>query len=330
MNHRILVGVMLCALALTAQAQSSQVATAQLRNVDDTVSAEAQVEAVRQSVLASQVAGRVVEVKADSGDTVKSGQLLLTIDASESAAALSGAEAQLNNARLNYERTKQLFERKFVSQAAVDKARADFVAAQAAVGQTAAVHGFSRIVAPYSGKIAARQVDVGDMASPGTPLFSMFDPARMRVVAEVPQYQLARVRAGSHVTVEIPALKQRFDSKSFTILPALDPRSHTSTVRINLPADARLAPGMSARAWFSVGTVRKLLVPASAILRRSELTAVYVVDTQGNLHLRQVRLGEPVASGEVEVLAGLADGEQVALDPVKAGIEANPAKSGKE
>ncbi len=334
MDHRVLIGVMLGGLALAAQAQSFVTGKAELRNVDETVSVEAQVEAVRQSVLASQVAGRVVELKADSGDTVKAGQLLLTIDAGESAAALSGAQAQLNTARLNYQRTQQLFQQKFVSQAAVDKAQADYLAARAAVGQTSAVHGYSRIVAPYAGRIASRQVEVGDMATQGTPLFSLFDPTRMRVVAEVPQYQLTKVlagaRAGSRVTVEIPALNARFDSKSFTVLPALDPRSHTSTVRINLPSDPLLAPGMSARAWFSVGTVRKLLVPAAAILRRSELTAVYVADAQNKLHLRQVRLGEPVAGGEVEVLAGLADGERVALDPVKAAVEAGLAKSGTE
>lgn len=326
---RVAVGaVVLWGVSLVAQAQLLAAASVSLREVDETIVAEAQVEAVRQSVVAAQVPGRVVAVSADSGDSVRAGQLLVKIDASESAAAMSGAQAQLANAKLNFERTQRLYSQKYVSQAALDRARADYLAAQAAAGQTSAVHGYSQLLAPYAGKVAARQVEVGDMASPGVPLMTVFDPARMRAIAEVPQYQLAKIRAGSRVVVEVPALGQRYTVSAYTVLPALDQRTHTSTIRVNLPADAQLAPGMSARAWFAVGKAMKLLVPAAAVLRRSELTAVYVVDAKGGVHLRQVRLGAAVASGELEVLSGLAAGERVALDPIKAGMVAQtPAAS---
>ena len=79
-------------------------------------------------------------------------------------------------------------------------------------------------------------------------------------------------------------------------------------------------PGVYARAHFVVARARKLVIPESAVLRRSELTAVYVVSDKGAAQLRQVRLGVPAGDGQVEVLAGLATGEQVATDPVKAGI----------
>jgi multidrug efflux pump subunit AcrA (membrane-fusion protein) len=98
-------------------------------------------------------------------------------------------------------------------------------------------------------------------------------------------------------------------------------------VRVYLAAnEAGIYPGMFVRAHFTVGKASKLLIPASAVLRRSEVVAVYVADEKGNVKLRQVRLGETTADGAVEVLAGLNPGEKVALDPVKAGM----AESGRK
>jgi multidrug efflux pump subunit AcrA (membrane-fusion protein) len=92
-------------------------------------------------------------------------------------------------------------------------------------------------------------------------------------------------------------------------------------VRIDLPEDLRdVIPGIYARAHFTIGKTRKLLIPATAVARRGEVTAVYVVDAKQNVQFRQVRLGEAADAGYAEVLAGLMPGETVALEPVKAGI----------
>jgi hypothetical protein len=113
-----------------------------------------------------------------------------------------------------------------------------------------------------------------------------------------------------------------------TILPAADSRTHATRVRLDLPQNLRdVYPGMFARAYFSVGRARKLVAPASAVVKRSELTAVYVIDARNQPLLRQVRLGEPAGQGDIEILAGLSAGEKVALDPVKAGMDAGrPAR----
>jgi multidrug efflux pump subunit AcrA (membrane-fusion protein) len=113
------------------------------------------------------------------------------------------------------------------------------------------------------------------------------------------------------------------------VLPAADPRTHTVTARVYLPDNQPgILPGMFARAHFVTGKAKKLLVPAAAVLRRGEVTAVYVIDEKSAARLRQVRLSEPFTVGGQtpggfhEVLAGLSAGEKVALDPVKAGITA--------
>jgi hypothetical protein len=86
-----------------------------------------------------------------------------------------------------------------------------------------------------------------------------------------------------------------------------------------------VVPGTYARAHFTVGQAKKLTVPPAAVLRRGEVTAVYVLDDKGTARLRQVRLGEAVAGGELEVLAGINSGERVSLTPQKTGIELKSA-----
>jgi len=310
-------------------------AAAANREVDEAYVADGAVEAVRQSTVSAQIAGRVVAVNFDVGDYVKQGEVIVRIDprqvaqaAAESEAQVAQARARLEDAKATFARTEQLFAQKFVSQAALDKSKAEFAAAQAQLQATVAGLGvaqttreFANVVAPYSGIVSARLVELGEMASPGRPLMAGFDPREMRVVANIPQYKVAAVRAATSATAEIPAVNRRIKASEITVLPAADPKSLTTQVRLSLPGEQRaLSPGMFARARFVIGRAKKLVVPAGAVLRRSEVTAVYVVDEQGVPHLRQVRTGEAAGDDWIEIQAGVNAGEKVALDPVKAGI----------
>ena len=310
-------------------------ATVELREVDLTTSAEAVVEAVRQSTVSAQVSGRIVDIRFDVGDRVEKGAVILRIDERAASQAVAASEAQVReaeanlvNARASYERARQLLAQKFVSQAAVDKAEADFKAAEsrmkatlAGAGAAATEKSFTTILAPYSGVVSARHVQLGEMAAPGKPLFTGFDPTGLRVVATVPSAQVPAIQSGAKARIEVPSLGRWVEVKSITVVPSADPRTHTTQVRLDLPADAKgLLPGVFARAYFVTGRAPRLMVPREAVLRRSEVTAVYVVDAQGRALLRQVRLGTASDEKSVEVLAGLKAGERVALEPVKAGM----------
>ena len=336
-----LAGVLVLLAGAHALAQGLQTVPVDYRDVDSVYSTEALVEAVRQSTISSQVMGRIVDLRVDAGDRVKAGQVIARIDPREATQAVASSEANvaqarasLQNARLNLERARQLLASKFVSQAAVDSAEAQYKAAEAqlqaaeaAAGQASVSRGYTNIVAPFSGVISARHVEVGEMASPGKPLFTAFDPTDMRVIAEVPQTQLADIKRLSRATVEVPSTGQWFKVKSMTVLPAADPRTHSTRVRLDLPDDGRsVYPGVYARANFATGTAKKLVLPNAAVVRRSEVTGVYVVDAKGNVQFRQVRLGEAAGEGVREVLAGVVPGEKVALEPVKAGMANPPAK----
>ena len=318
-------------------------AAVEMRDVELAYSAEAVVEAVRQSTVAAQVSGRIVDLRFDVGDYVRKGEVIVRIDeraatqaVQASEAQVRQAEAELRNARAQYERSRQLVAEKFLSQAALDKSEADYKAAQARVAallagaeQAATERSFATIVAPYSGVVSARHVELGEMAAPGKALMTGFDPGTLRVSATVPQAHIGAIQAGGKARVEIPSLGKWIEARRVTIVPSADPRTHTTQVRLELPADVRgVYPGVYARAHFVTGTAPRLLAPRAALLRRSEVTAVYVVDDKGGVQLRQVRLGTASDERSVEILSGLRPGERVAIEPVKAGVEAGPRAAG--
>lgn len=306
----------------------------EVREVDIDVTAEAVVEAVRQSTVAAQVAGRIVELPFDVGDRVEKGQVIARIDERVASQAQAASEAQVRaaraayaNAHATYQRSRELLARNFISPSALDKAMADDLAAEsqlkamlAGAGQAATERSFATIVAPYSGVVAARLVQLGEMATPGKPLLTGFDPTSLRVVATLPSRQLAELPAGARVRVELPATGKWVEATGYTIVPSADPRTHSTQVRIALPSvvGAVVVPGTFARAHFVVRSEPRLMVPRAAVVRRSEVTAVYVVGDDGTPRLRQVRVGSVADERGVEVLAGLQAGESVAIDPLRA------------
>jgi RND family efflux transporter MFP subunit len=328
-------------ISIVSTAQPLESAEVQYRDVDLTYATEAVIEAVKQSTVSAQVSGRIVEVNYDVGDYVKKGEVIVRIDQTEATQLVAGSQAQVaqaqaayENARAALQRNRELAAQKFISQAALDKAEAEhrvaeaqLKAAQAGANQASTTKSYTVVVAPYSGVVSARHVEVGETATPGKPLMTGFDPRDMRVIASVPQYKVAEVRASPRAMVEVPSLNKWIQALSITVLPAADPRTHATRVRLDLPENTRdVYPGMFARAHFTVGRARKLVVPVAAVVKRSEVTGVYLVNAEGAVSFRQVRLGEPAGQGEMEILAGVAPGERVALDPVKAGMRSVPGQ----
>lgn len=315
---------LLLPLALIAGLAHAQY-TVELKDAELTYPAEAVVEAVKQATVAAQLQGRVVEVRADAGQRVKQGEVLMRLDAREAAEGAAGSQAQYLQAKAQYERSKNLHAQKFISQAALDQAEATYKAAQAAAGASGATLSHATVTAPISGIVAQRHTELGEMASPGKPLITVFDPKGLRVTASVPQYKLADVRKASRAKVEFPETGVWVDAAKVEVLPTADARTHAVTARVYLPDDLQnVIPGMFARVHFITGQAKKLTVPAAAVVRRGEVSALYVLG-EGGPRLRQVRLGEAVAGGNLEVLAGLSSGEKISLDPVKTGIELRQA-----
>lgn len=322
---------------VAVQAASSSASGTGAASVDS-FSLDAVVEAVRQTTLSAQVPGAIVALRVKVGDTVKAGQELLRIDASAASQNASASEAQvqaaqasLNVATKDFERQKQLFQKQYISQSALDRAQAQWLAAQAQVralqaqaGAARTQSGFFTLNAPYAGVVSEVAVTLGDMAMPGRALITMHDPSALRVTAAVPQSVLAGLNDSAAVRLELPGLATGLlQPTQVQLLPVVDAATHTSQVRLGLPANLKgAAPGAFARIWLPLGAGanaaagkhQRLYVPASALVRRGEMTGLYVVNAQGLALLRQVRLG--AAKGAlVEILSGVSLGEQVAADP---------------
>ena len=296
---------------------------------------EGVVEALRQTIVAAQVSGAVIWLQVRAGDTVRAGQVLLRIDARAAdqtavagAAQALAARAVMDEATRNFERERQLFAQGFISQAAFDRARAHFETAQAETTARLANAGAARtqsdfyvVKAPYGGVVANVSVVLGDMALPGRPLLTLYDPAALRVTAAIPQTVVPKLEGPLAPEAEIPgAAARRVKPVHVQLLPTVDVASHTLELRLDLPPNTKAAPGMFARAWLSglsngAGTGdARFFVPSQALVRRSEFAAVYVIGRDGKPVLRQVRPGRSEGS-QVEILSGVTVGERVALDP---------------
>ena len=335
------VAVLLLAMPGAAGAAAPELATVRIgaeaapteRLLDGTV------EAVNQATVSAQTAGRVTEIKVDVNDYVPAGAIVMRLRSTEQVAGLSQAQATLkeatareNEARTRYDRIRDMYSRQVVAKATLDEATAarDAAAARlvaARAGLDAAREGvsYTEIRAPYAGVVTQKFVQVGETVAPGTPLLAGASLDALRVIVEIPQSILEQVRAQKRAVVYVGG--RRIESTAITFHPSAALQTNTFRARIELPKDLQgLAPGMFVKVGFVTGESRRLLVPRSAVVERSEMRAVYVVAADGRVSLRQVRLGH--ASGDrIEILAGLAAGDLVALDPMAAGIRARQPAS---
>lgn len=292
------------------------------------------VEAVRQTILGAQVAGEVVALNVKAGDAVTAGQVVARIDARAADQAAAASDAQVRSARASLElamkdleRQKQLSRQGFISPAALERAEAQFRSTQAQVaaelaqaGAARTQSGFFVVKAPYAGIVSEVPIALGDMAMPGRPLMTLYDPGTLRVAVALPQSAAVDSARAASIRIQFPgapAGREWSIPSRVTVLPAIDPSTHTVQLRLDLPVQTPgLTPGQFARAWFpdvSVG-VGRVEVPVSAVVRRAEVAGLYVVGVDGRPVLRQVRLG-PAQGDRVEILSGVSAGERIALDP---------------
>lgn len=292
---------------------------------------DGRVEAVNQATVSAQTSGRIAELPFDVNDYVDAGDIVMRFTDTEQKAALASAEATLQeaNARLAeadqaFERFSAMIENNSISKAQFDQSRANRDAARARLN--AARSGvatakeqleYTVVRAPYAGIVSKRHVELGELVSPGQPLISGLSLQQLRVNIDVPQSMFHAVRTIGEAFAYVDG--KRIAAQSLTFFPVADAAANTFRVRVNLPdGAATLYPGMFIKVGFVVGQTRRLMIPVEAVVRRSELSAVYVIEGD-RVTLRQVRPGRQYGDA-IEILAGLEGEEAVALDPVQAGI----------
>ncbi|MEO8597838.1 MAG: efflux RND transporter periplasmic adaptor subunit [Candidatus Solibacter sp.] len=253
--------------------------------------------------------------------------------------ATAAAKANFDLAQSTFKRIEELAGKKSVSNQELDEASARQRAAQAnyeMVGarrsQIASRTGvaeqevraariqreYARIDAPFAGVVTARNVEPGNLASPGVPLFTIEQEGSYRLEAAVDESKLSGVRVGQPVEVAFDAPERRVQSRVVEVVPTVDAASRSYVVKLELPATAPLRTGMFARAFFPLGKQTVQTVPAVAVMERGQLQSVFVVE-DGTARTRMVTTGARFGDS-VEVLSGLHAGERV-IAPVPAGLQ---------
>ena len=292
------------------------------------------VEAVNEATLTAEISGRVAEVMYDVGDVVPAGAVVIRLRGTEQKAEVARAEAQVQDAKArvvetsrNYRRIESLYEENAASRQALEQAKALMEVSDAALQVAEATltkaieqAGYTEIRAPYGGVVTKRHVEQGESVRPGQSLMSGFLPDQLRVGVEVPQRLIHSVRKSGIARVYLPGREDKpIEVGEFSIFPYASSGAGTTRVRLTLPVGVEdLSPGMLVKVSFVLGTRPALVIPGQAVVYRSEVIGVYVVHTSGVISLRRIRTGRKLPDEKLVVLSGLEEGEQVALEPVKA------------
>ena len=319
------------------------VVSAQTANIPDVFEAVGTLRAAETSQLAAQMMGNVVAIPVREGDHVQRGQVLAVIDDAQPRAALdrataadlaaqqeiSATESDFTLAEATFKRYQTLYDRKSVSaqefdeikaryqavQARREMARAGQAQAKAALQQARTALSYTHIVAPFDGLVTEKKVDVGTLASPGMPIFTVEALRRYRLEATVNETDLRYVRQGQQASVSIDALgDQEFKGKVIEIVPAADAASRSFLVKVEIPPEPALRSGLFGRAHFTRGERTALLIPRTAVVERGQLQGIYVLNQDRIAGLRYITLGKSSAQ-QAEVLAGLQIGEMLISDP---------------
>lgn len=277
--------------------------------------------------VASRVLGYVVELDVDVGAHVRKGQALLRIDTKELAekeaqarAALESAKADLVKARNDFERYKILFEKESVAKKDYDDMLARFETAQAAEQRAAAaldeaktMLSYGVVTAPFDGIVADRSANVGDLATPGLGLMSIYMPGTLELVAPVGEQYAPYLTVGAAVALAVPSANLKQASSIREVVPQRDVKTRTITVKAPLAQAAGLSPGLYGTLTFQTLASEVIVIPKNAVKVVGQLETVRVLEN-GAVRIRNVKSGRTLDDDKVEILSGLNAGEKVVVD----------------
>jgi RND family efflux transporter MFP subunit len=270
------------------------------------------IEAVQRSTIAAKITGTIEQLPVELGSLVKSGALLVRISAEEINARLAQAQAQMDQAQRNFAREKRLLEKEASTPQTVKSMEDAYLIAKAAFAEARTMLGYTTITAPFSGVIAMKNVQAGDLATPGSPLLLLENIDKLQIVAQVPETLARQIRRGDRLPVRITSRNLNLEGEVAEIAPSADPISRTTTIKLRIADESSLRPGQYALVVLPGLAVNTLLVPAAAISRYGQMERLFVVH-DGAARLRLVRTGEQY-DNRIEILTGLNAGERVVIE----------------
>ena len=323
--------------ALLAQIKISVVSQGE---VSDILRVAGQIDFDEQALtrIGASVTGRVTQINAQLGNEVKKGYTLALINSSElsnSQLAYLKARSEKEFHRRTVQRAKTLFEADVISAAELQRRESEYEVASAQtraaqdqlrvlgvnlkameeLATTGAIDSVASVMATIKGVVVERKVTTGQVVQPADVLFTVADLSRVWAVAQVPEQQVAQVKVGQSVRIEVPALEnEKLIGKLIYVGQTVNPESRTVLVRTELDnTSGRLKPSMLASMLIESTPTKRVVVPITAIVREQDADYVFIEEKPGSFRLKPVRLSSE-HNGQRVVLDGLSQGMRIVSD----------------
>ena len=323
--------------ALLAQIKISVVSQG---DVSDILRVAGQIDFDEQALtrIGASVTGRVTQINAQLGNEVKKGDTLALINSSElsnSQLAYLKARSEKEFHRRTVQRAKTLFEADVISAAELQRRESEYEVASAQtraaqdqlrvlgvnlkameeLATTGAIDSVASVMATIKGIVVERKVTTGQVVQPADVLFTVADLSRVWAVAQVPEQQVAQVKVGQSVHIEVPALEnEKLIGKLIYVGQTVNPESRTVLVRTELDnTSGRLKPSMLASMLIESTPTKRVVVPITAIVREQDADYVFIEEKPGSFRLKPVRLSSE-HNGQRVVLDGLSQGMRIVSD----------------
>lgn len=340
--------------AQTAANMATNVTQVKNQSFGKTLVVSGTVVAQKSVTLSAQIPGRILSVAGKEGDRFNAGAILITIDETElraklneaqtqevsANAALRNADVQLNREIVSPQGGQQqpmnmmmnpmsmmnggnqskvdTQSQIFAQRTQVEQARMALAQTQTQIQQILAKLRDAKSIAPFTGVIIKKQVEIGDTVQPGQPLLVFADTGALEVQADVPVRLRGGLQEGMMLSVKTDGSEQWLQAPIVNIYPMADTARHVVPIKIALPPNLAATAGMYAEVIIPdpQSQHRDLItIPKSAVINKGGLPMVFLVTPQGQAVLRSVRLGQAVSDSEVAVLAGLNAGDQLVIQP---------------
>ncbi len=317
--------------------------TLQLKELIERQEAVGTVKAITTALVAARIAGSITSLTVKEGDRVRKGELLATIEASETAAGAAASKAGAEEAKrgldeararkkladATFQRYRNLFAEQAVTRQEFENRQAEQEIASQGVARAesrllqadelsraaSTVAGYARVLAPLAGLVTSKSVDRGATVFPGMPLITIEEDSGYRLEVQAPETLKSRIAVGQAVEVLLEGSVGTQQGRIVEIVPVVDPASRTFMVKVELTIKG-LRSGAYGKVFFPVGTAKGLMVLKSAVVERGSLTSVWVVDGQNVARMRLVKPGK-VIGDHVEILAGLSSGERIVVNGIE-------------
>ncbi|RUM57782.1 MAG: efflux RND transporter periplasmic adaptor subunit [Persephonella sp.] len=251
-------------------------------------------------------------------------------------AGLKGAKTAYEFTKRTYERFKSLYEENAIPKQKLEeietkmigvkskldglKAKLEQINAKekqikAKLKYAQVMKGYGEIYAPFDGIVIKKMMDVGDMASPGMPIL-IIGQNKLVFYSQIDEKLFNKVNLGDELRIKITTINKEYKGKVIEKSNSIDPMNRSFSVKIEIPNDGNLSPGMYGKIYIPVKKDEKVLIPKSAVFKWGQLNAVYIVDKNGVLRLNFIKLGEDYGD-KVEVVSGLEKGMVIIADNVE-------------